>query len=81
MIGVLAGSSSQVDVIPILMNQIRIQGIFVGSKEMFERMNKALNSFKIKPVIHKVFDYSKAKEALEYLSEGKHFGKICIKID
>ncbi len=81
LIGVLSGLSSEFDVIPVLMNQIRIQGIFVGSREMFERMNKALESYEIRPLVNKVFDFSNARDALEYLDSRRHFGKVCIRID
>src|SRR4029079_5850582 len=40
MIGVLTGGG-QVNPMPILMKNIRVQGIYVGSRAMFEAMNRA----------------------------------------
>jgi len=44
LIGVLSGGTGQVNPLPILMRNIRVQGIFVGSREMFEAMNRAIPS-------------------------------------
>jgi len=42
-------------VIPILMQNLRLQGVMVGSKEIFENMNRAIAQNKLKPVIDRVF--------------------------
>ncbi len=78
LIGVLSGTRSQVDVIPILMNQVRVQGVFVGSRENFLAMNRALASSGLRPVVDRVFPFRKAREALAYLESGRHFGKVCL---
>jgi NADPH:quinone reductase-like Zn-dependent oxidoreductase len=77
----LIGVLSQGDFNPInvLMKAITVQGVFVGSRSMFEDLNAALNVHQIKPVIDKVFPADKIVEALEYLESGKHFGKIVLK--
>ena len=41
-IGVLSGASEALDLRPILMNNIRLQGIFVGAKTVFQNMNRVL---------------------------------------
>lgn len=66
--------------IPVFMKGIRVQGIFVGSREMFEDMNRAIDAGKIRPVVNKVFDFAEAREALKYMESGAHFGKIVVKI-
>ncbi len=66
--------------IPVFMKGIRVQGIFVGSREMFEDMNRAIEAGKIRPVIDKVFDFGEAREALKYMESGAHIGKIVVKI-
>jgi NADPH:quinone reductase-like Zn-dependent oxidoreductase len=80
LIGVLSGSLEMLDLRPILMNNICIQGIFVGSKETFLAMNKVISHSLLKPVIDKVFDFKDAPEAFAYLESGQHFGKVCIKM-
>jgi NADPH:quinone reductase-like Zn-dependent oxidoreductase len=78
-IGVLGGADAAINPVSVLTLSARIQGIFVGSRSMFEQMNKAVELHKIKPVIDKTFAFSELKEALRYLESQKHFGKICLK--
>lgn len=80
LIGVLAGGSKDLNLLPVLMNNIKIQGIVVGSKAGFESMNKAISYHKLKPIVDKVFSFEESKESIEYLKSGNHFGKVCIKI-
>lgn len=79
-IGVLSGSQEPVDLRPILMNTIRLQGIFVGAKTVFSAMNRVLAYQKIHPVIDRVFSFSEAQEAFSYLESAQHFGKVVIKV-
>jgi NADPH:quinone reductase-like Zn-dependent oxidoreductase len=79
LIGVLADKTG-VDVTPIIMNSIRVQGIFVGSREMFSAMNAAIAMHQLHPVIDRAFGFDAAPEAFKLMESGKHFGKICIEI-
>ena len=78
-IGVLSGGDPSVSPTSILMNSVRVQGVYVGSRAMFERMNRAIEFHLIKPAIDRVFPWTEAKEALRYMETQKHFGKICLK--
>jgi len=78
-IGVLS-SGSDFNPIEVLMKSIRMQGIFVGSRRMFEDMNRAIAVNQLRPVIDKVFTFEQAGEALQYMESGSHFGKIVLKI-
>jgi NADPH:quinone reductase-like Zn-dependent oxidoreductase len=80
LIGVLTGNSSQVNPLPVLMKKIRLQGIFVGSREMFEAMNRAIALHRLHPVVDRVFGFSEIKDALRHLESASHFGKIVLKI-
>jgi NADPH:quinone reductase-like Zn-dependent oxidoreductase len=42
-------------------------------------MALAIGQHQVKPVIDRVFAFEELKEAMEYLRQGKHFGKICIR--
>jgi NADPH:quinone reductase-like Zn-dependent oxidoreductase len=64
--------------VPIFMKGIRMQGIFIGSRQMFEEMNIAISDAILRPIIDRVFDFDKAGEALRYMESGSHFGKIVI---
>jgi NADPH:quinone reductase-like Zn-dependent oxidoreductase len=77
-IGVLSGAASQLNIIPILMQSIRLQGILVGSREAFMRMNRAIATHRLRPVVDRVYSFSEAPAAFEYMASGEHLGKICI---
>lgn len=77
-IGVLA-SGSGLDPIKVLMKSLRVQGIFVGSRRMFEDMNRAITVNRLRPVIDKTFAFAQARKALEYMQSGSHFGKIVVR--
>lgn len=79
LIGVLSGLG-EVNPIPILMRSIRLQGIFVGSRSMFEAMNQAITVNRLHPVIDRVFAFEDAVAALKHLESGSHFGKVVIRV-
>ncbi|MEB3341981.1 NAD(P)-dependent alcohol dehydrogenase [Okeania sp.] len=78
LIGVLAGAQGEFNPLPAVMKGVRIQGIFVGSRQMFEDMNRAIDVNKLSPVCDRVFPFESAPEALSYMETGSHFGKIRI---
>ncbi len=77
LIGLLAGGG-QIDPMPMLLKSVTLQGIFVGSREMFEEMNRAMEINAVHPVIDRVFPFAQAGDAYRYLESGSHFGKVCI---
>jgi NADPH:quinone reductase-like Zn-dependent oxidoreductase len=79
LIGVLSGGTMDLPLGPIVTRHIRFQGITVGNRDDFIEMAAAMTQHKIKPVIDRVFAFEDLRLALDYLSSGKHFGKICIK--
>src|SRR5262249_44000492 len=67
LIGVLTGrASSDVDPYMLMPKRGNLHGIFVGDKEMFETMNKAIEANGIRPVVDKVFPFTDAREAYRY---------------
>jgi NADPH:quinone reductase-like Zn-dependent oxidoreductase len=80
LIGVLAGGAGEVNPLPAVMKGVRIQGIFVGSREMFEEMNRAIDLHGLRPVVDRVFPFDEAPEAFRYMQSGAHLGKVVISI-
>ncbi|MCS6984629.1 MAG: NAD(P)-dependent alcohol dehydrogenase [Leptospiraceae bacterium] len=80
LIGILSGSSGEVNLLPVLMQNIRIQGILVGSRHTFEEMNRAISVSHLRPLIDKVFAFEEFPEALIYLRDQKHTGKVVLRI-
>ena len=79
LIGALSGPG-EINPVGVFMKLVRLQGLFVGSRKMFEDLNRALEAGKVHPVIDRVFDFDEVKEALKYMESGKHFGKIVVRI-
>ncbi|GCE17537.1 zinc-dependent alcohol dehydrogenase family protein [Dictyobacter kobayashii] len=78
LIGLLTGEHGTADQSIAARKKLRIEGIYVGSCEMFEEMNLAFTQHQVKPVIDKVFPFSAMNEAYQYLKSGVHFGKVVV---
>jgi NADPH:quinone reductase-like Zn-dependent oxidoreductase len=77
-IGILAGSAGEVNLLPVLMQNLRMEGVMVGHREAFEGMCRAIQGHELQPVIDSVFAWTEVRDALEHLGSGQHFGKICL---
>ncbi|MEZ4385872.1 MAG: NAD(P)-dependent alcohol dehydrogenase [Nannocystaceae bacterium] len=80
-IGVLSGAQESLSILPILMQQIRLQGILVGSRATFADMAWAIGSRRLHPVVDSTFAFDQVREAVEHMRSGRHFGKVVITID
>jgi NADPH:quinone reductase-like Zn-dependent oxidoreductase len=79
LIGTLA-RPAPVSLLPVLLQNIRLQGVMTGSREMFTRMNHAIEQWNLTPIVDRVFAFEDAPSAYEYLSSGRHFGKVVIRM-
>ncbi|MGA8938610.1 MAG: NAD(P)-dependent alcohol dehydrogenase [Acidobacteriaceae bacterium] len=79
-IGVLAGKGATIDPTPILAKALHVEGVYVGSRAMYARMISAIEANQIHPVIDRTFSLSEAREALTYMQNGSHFGKIVLSL-
>jgi NADPH:quinone reductase-like Zn-dependent oxidoreductase len=78
LIGVLAGTSGEVNLNRILMQHVRVQGVLVGHRESFEAMNRAIAQHELRPVVDRTFALEETRAAFDHLAAGRHFGKVCI---
>jgi NADPH:quinone reductase-like Zn-dependent oxidoreductase len=78
LIGVLTGG--EISPALIFRNSLRVSGIYVGSRAMFERMNRAFDAAELRPVIDKTFAFDQAREAFHYLKAAGHFGKVVVEV-
>jgi len=76
-IGVVAGKGEFTNV-PIFMKALRLIGVLVGSRKMFEEMKTAIEHTGMRPVIDRVFGFDDVRQALRYMKTGSHFGKIVV---
>jgi NADPH:quinone reductase-like Zn-dependent oxidoreductase len=81
LIGVLSGRGNEIDPMPILFKSLAVQGIYVGSRKIFEAMNQAIAQHQLQPIIDKIFAFTEAKEAYFCLKSAAHFGKIVIQME
>jgi len=58
-----------------------LQGVSVGSREMFEAMCLAIETHHIEPVVDKIYPFIEAVAAFEAMRAGEHFGKIVLTFD
>ena len=79
LIGNLSGGVLDFNLNPVFMRGVRIQGILVGHRQGFEAMNQAIIEHQMRPVVDRVFPWSEARQALEHLAGGRHFGKVCLR--
>jgi NADPH:quinone reductase-like Zn-dependent oxidoreductase len=79
-IGVLSQSDQPLPIPLILHRQVRVHGVYVGSRAHFEAMNQAVTAHQIRPVVDRVFPFSQAREGLKAMEKGVHFGKIVIQV-
>lgn len=79
LIGFLAGPG---DINPaiLMMKSGAMIGIGVGSRAMFEDMNRAIDVNRIKPVVDKVFPFDKAADAFGCQAAGDFVGKVVITV-
>lgn len=83
MIGVLSGATSNDLLLPlVVMQQVRLQGVTVGSKEGFDAMLRAMALAETRPVLDQTFEFSESgvRAAFHHMGSGSHFGKIVISI-
>ncbi len=78
LIGILSGFDGPAFNLTVALNLLKINGIYVGSVEMFAELADFISTHNITPVIDSVFDFDDALDAYQYLADAKYIGKIVI---
>ena len=78
LIGVL--TSGEMNPVMIMRKSIRLQGIYVGSRAMFTRMNQAIARNHLAPVVDERFAFVDARAAYHAMRAAQHFGKLVIEL-
>jgi NADPH:quinone reductase-like Zn-dependent oxidoreductase len=79
-VGLLGGTDARMDTFGFVEKNVRLHGIYIGSREMFEEMNQAVAAHRLKPVVDRVFAFDEVQDALRCLEAGSHFGKVCLRL-
>lgn len=80
-IGVLSGARAAFDLRPILMQELRIQGVFVGSRETFRGLLELVRESVLEPRVAGVFPLTETRAAFEYAATGQALGKVVVSLD
>jgi NADPH:quinone reductase-like Zn-dependent oxidoreductase len=80
LIGVLTGRAGEVPTGHMMVKQIRLHGLIVGSRSHQVDFVRALEATGIRPVIDSSFGLSQLANAFRHEAAGRHFGKICLDI-
>lgn len=82
LIGVMGpgGSLDASILLPAIMRNLRLQGIFVGSRQDYQAMNRAIAANQLRPIIDRSFAFEEAPEAIRQQGEGERFGKLVVEI-
>ena len=78
-VGVLSAPGEAIPLPVILHKQAKVQGIYVGSRQDFIDMNKAITLTQLRP-IGEDFPWSQARHVLARMEEGSHFGKLVMTV-
>jgi NADPH:quinone reductase-like Zn-dependent oxidoreductase len=79
LIGILSGAVAPLNLGRVVTQQVRLQGVTIGNREMFEAMVRAIEQHRLKPVIDaRRFAFDETREAIAAVAEGRHFGKIVV---
>ncbi len=79
-IGLLSGGGGEINPLVLIPRAATMRGIYVGSREMFQEMNRAIVENRIEPVIDRTFDFEQAVDAYRHLASGSHFGKVVVRV-
>jgi NADPH:quinone reductase-like Zn-dependent oxidoreductase len=79
MIGVLSGANAALNLGRVVTQNVRLQGVTLGSREAFEDMVRAIDLHRLRPPIDaKRYAFTDVADAIRAIAAGRHFGKICI---
>jgi NADPH:quinone reductase-like Zn-dependent oxidoreductase len=79
-IGVMTRPEGDLSPYPLMTKFAMVRGVFVGAREHFDGLMKAVAVNKLRPVVDKTFPFDAAPDAYRYLKSAQHFGKVVITI-
>jgi len=80
LIGHTPDGPSTPSLVPVVMRELRVQGVLVGPRSTFEALNAMCRTSRIEPVVDRVFPFTEYRQAFERQASGEAFGKICLRV-
>ncbi len=78
--GATSGPSANIDLRYVFSRHLSILGSYMGRKSELLEVLKFINSGKLKPVVHSVFELKDAVQAQQEMLDRKNFGKIVLRV-
>jgi NADPH:quinone reductase-like Zn-dependent oxidoreductase len=78
-LGVLTGFEGKANPWQIIVKAINVRGIYVGHRQSFLAMSRAISQHRIQPVIDRIYEFQQAREAFALMESRAHLGKIVIR--
>jgi NADPH:quinone reductase-like Zn-dependent oxidoreductase len=79
-IGAVSGAGGGLPPRALIPGATRLQGVYVGSRRMHEKLARFVETAQIRPVVDRVFEFGELQEACRYFEAGKHFGKVVVRV-
>ena len=80
LIGVLTGGGGEIVPTSLMRKSISLRGIYVGSYDMFQEMNRAITAHELNPVVSETFAFENARAGYHRMRSAGHFGKMVIEV-
>jgi NADPH:quinone reductase-like Zn-dependent oxidoreductase len=80
LIGHTPDGSRTPSLVPVVMREIRVQGVLVGPRASFEALVRFLAQRRARPALDRVFAFEEFRSAFDTLARGDAFGKTCLRI-
>ncbi len=80
-VGMVRGHVASIPLLATMRRSVRLQSVAVGHRASFEALVRAMELHRIRPVVDRTFAVSQLHDALAYLENGNHFGKVALSFD
>jgi NADPH:quinone reductase-like Zn-dependent oxidoreductase len=77
-IGGVSGFGGAISPRQLIGGATRMQGVYVGSRQMHEELARFVEVAKICPVVDRAFAFTDAPDAFRHFEAGRHFGKVVV---
>jgi NADPH:quinone reductase-like Zn-dependent oxidoreductase len=78
LIGVLSGHQEPLNILPLVMKAVQVQGVVVGHQQHAKELVRAFLQSMQRPVVYQTFTWDEVPAAFDTLASGKQFGNITI---
>lgn len=76
--GATSGDQPGAELSRVFFTELRVVGVTMGAKEDLEALLRLLARTGVRPVVDSTFPLGRARDALERLASGAHFGKVVV---